>query len=283
MTEFPVADVIDAHVHLMPDRLMAAIRSALSDTAGWEFDHPTDLAGMHSVLSGAGVDRYVALPYAARPGGARELNEWVCETARESEAVIPFATVHAADDDVAGIVEEALAAGAAGLKFQLPVQGFGADDPRLRPAYELAAEADAPVVFHAGTAPMFRDSPHVGADRFQSFLDSFPDVRACAAHMGTYEVDRFIAIAREYDTVYLDTTFAMSAVAEEYMDFDPATIADETLVELSDSIMYGSDFPNIPYPYEHERAHLLARDLPADVQRDIFAGTARRFLGDAGQ
>jgi hypothetical protein len=43
--------------------------------------------------------------------------------------------------------------------------------------------------------------------------------------------------------------------------------------------MYGSDYPNIPYPYEREREHLLSRDLPTAVHRDLFAETAKRFLG----
>jgi predicted TIM-barrel fold metal-dependent hydrolase len=99
--------------------------------------------------------------------------------------------------------------------------------------------------------------------------------------MGTYEVDAFCDLARTHENVFLDTTFAMSAVAEEYMDFDPWSVSNETLVELSESVMYGSDYPNIPYPYEKERAHLLERVLPTSVQRDLFARTARRFLGDA--
>jgi predicted TIM-barrel fold metal-dependent hydrolase len=277
--EFPVDGVVDAHVHLMPDRLMRAIRDALGEAAGWTFDHPTDLDAMTGVLRGAGVERFVALPYAHRPGVAEDLNEWVCETAATAEHAIPFATVHAADDDVGGIVERAVAAGARGLKFQLPVQGFPADDPRLDPAYEVAADHDLPVVLHAGTAPMFRDDPNVGVDRFESFLASYPELRACAAHMGAYEVDAFCDLARTHENVFLDTTFAMSAVAEEYMNFDPESIDDETLVELSESVMYGSDYPNIPYRYEAERRHLLARDLPVEVQRDLFSRTARRFLG----
>lgn len=277
---FPVDGVIDAHVHLMPDRLMSAIREALTEAAGWTFDHPTDRESIETRLAGAGVDRYVALPYAHRPGVAADLNAWVCERAGESEAAIPFATVHAGDDDVGGIVERAFERGARGLKFQLPVQGFAADDPRLDPAYEAAASHDAPVLVHAGTAPMFEDDPNVGVERFRSFLDSFPELRVCAAHMGTYQTAAFLELARDHESVFLDTTFAMSAVATEYMDFDPSSIPAETLVELSESIMYGSDYPNIPYPYEAERAHLLGRDLPVEVLRDIFSRTARRFLGE---
>jgi predicted TIM-barrel fold metal-dependent hydrolase len=279
MTDFPVDGVVDAHVHLMPDRLMEAIRDALHDAAAWEFDHPTSLDGMTDDLTAAGVERFIALPYVARPGAAAGLNEWVCETAARSDLAVPFATVHAGDDDVGGIVADAFDAGARGLKFQLPVQGFAADDPRLDPAYEVVADRDKPVMLHAGTAPMFGDSPHVGVEHFQSFLDSYPDIRVCAAHMGAYDVAEFLGLAREYDSVFLDTTFAMSSVAETYMGFDPATINDDTLIDLSESIMYGSDYPNIPYPYEREREHLLSRDLPTAVHRDLFAETAKRFLG----
>jgi len=280
INNFPVSGVINAHTHLMPERLMTAIRGSLSDAAGWSFDHPTDLDSMTAALERAGVERCLALPYAHRPGVAAELNEWICETTADSETAVPFATVHAADEDVGEIVESAFEHGARGLKFQLPVQGFSADDPRLDPAYEVTTEWDCPVLFHAGTAPMFRDSPAVGIERFRSFVDSYPEIRACGAHMGTYEHEAFMDLARDRENVFLDTTFAMSAVAETYMDFDPSVITDAELTALSDRIMYGSDYPNIPYPYDRERAHLLERDLSTETQRDIFFRTARRFLGE---
>lgn len=97
--------------------------------------------------------------------------------------------------------------------------------------------------------------------------------------MGTYEVEAFLELARDHETVYLDTTFAMSTSAPETMGFDPSSIPDETVVELSESIMYGSDFPNIPYPYRNERAGLLARDLPRETMRDVFYRTAIDYLG----
>jgi hypothetical protein len=258
---------------------MTAIRDSLSAEAGWSFDHPTALDAMTETLEAAGVERFLALPYAHRADVADELNEWICAQTADSDAAIPFATVHANDDDVGQVVEEAFTRGARGLKFQLPVQGFAADDPRLDPAYEAAATWDYPIIVHAGTAPMFRDNPNVGIEHFRSFVESYPEIRACAAHMGTYEHEAFIDLARDHENVFLDTTFAMSAVAESSMDFDPSVIADDTLEELSEQIMYGSDYPNIPYPYEKERAHLLSRDLSTETQRDIFSRTAQRFLG----
>ena len=270
---------IDAHVHLMPEELLAAIREALAAQGDWTFDHPARQAGIESVLREAGVGRYLALPYAHRAGMARELNEWVLDAASGSGMAIPFATVHA-EDDVERVVRTAFEAGARGLKFQCPVQQCGPDDPRLDPAFELAGDYDRPIVFHAGTAPMFEDSSHVGSEAFETFLESYPDVRACGAHMGTYEVEAFRELAREHENAFLDTTMALSPRSPQYMDFNPATIADDALEALSESIMYGSDFPNLPYSYAEERVGILERELSMETYRDLFAETAARFLGE---
>ena len=275
----PGAPVTDVHVHLMPDRLMAAIREALTGAAGWSFPHPTDRAGVEAALSAAGVERYVALPYTASPGTAADLNDWVLNRAAESAMAVPFATVHP-EDDVAGVVGDAFAAGARGLKFQCPVQEVAPDDPRLAPAFELAAEHDRPVLFHAGTAPMFEDSPYVGADRFENFLGSYPEVRAACAHMGTFDWERFVDVVATHDNAYLDTSFAMSTAAADHMAFDPGDVPDAVFEDHADRLMYGSDFPNVPHPYGAERAGLLARELPAETYRDLFARTAERFLGE---
>ncbi|MFC6796424.1 MULTISPECIES: amidohydrolase family protein [unclassified Haladaptatus] len=272
------APATDCHVHLMPDTLMAAIRDALHDAAAWEFDHPTDRESMEAELTEAGVSRYIALPYAHKPGIADDLNDWVLARCADSEMAVPFATVHG-DDEVDAVVRRAFENGARGLKFQCPVQGCGPADPRLDPAFELAAEYDRPIMFHAGTAPMFHDNPHVGYDQFAQFVENYPEVRACCAHMGTYEHEAFIECARENEQVFLDTTFAMSAGAQRFMDFDPATIPDSVIEDLAGSIMYGSDYPNIPYPYDDERALLLERDLSDEAFDQLFRGAAERFLG----
>jgi hypothetical protein len=274
----PFAPAVDAHVHLMPDRLMRAIRDALNEEAGWTFPHDADPDAVEATLRAAGVTRYVALPYAHRAGVARDLNRWQVGTAADREMCIPFATVHP-EDDVGAVVREAFEAGARGLKFQCPVQEVAPDDERLAPAYELAVEYDRPVLFHAGTAPMFEDSPHVGFDRFESFVASFPDVRACAAHMGTFEHEAFVDLARDEPNVFLDTCFAMSTAVGDYVDFHPDRVDDAVFEDLAGQVLYGSDYPNFPHELVDERANLLARDLSTDAFDALFRGAARRFLG----
>ena len=278
-TETAFRPAIDAHTHLFPERLTAAIRRSLSDETNWEFSHPVTRSAIESVLRSAGVAASVALPYAHEAGLARELNAWLCDQADSSDLLIPFATVHPDDEDVAAVVRDAFEAGARGLKIHCPVQECRPADSRLEPALEVVAAYDRPITYHGGTAPMFEDNPYVGFDAFAELVGSYPELRVCCAHMGTYEVEAFLELARDHASVYLDTTFAMSTSAPETMGFDPSSIADETVVELSESIMYGSDFPNIPYPYRNERAGLLARDLPRETMRDVFYRTAIDYLG----
>ncbi|QSW97638.1 amidohydrolase family protein [Haloterrigena alkaliphila] len=270
---------IDVHTHLFPERLAAAIQRSLSNEAGWDFSTPTTPSEIEDVLRAAGITTYVALPYAHKPGVASEMNEWLINQTGSLNRLIPFATVHPDDEDVAPLVREAFEKGARGLKIHCPVQECRPADSRLEPALELAVEYDRPITYHGGTAPMFEDSPYVGVDLFIDLVNSYPELKVCCAHMGAYEVEEFLDLARDNANVYLDTTMAMSASAEETMGFDPSMIADETLVELSESIMYGTDFPNIPYPYRDERAELLARDLPRTAVRDIFYRTAAAYLG----
>ena len=277
-TGIPIDGAIDAHVHLMPDRLMAAIRKALHDAAGWEFDHPTDTEAIEANLRSHGVERYIALPYAHKPGIAADLNDWVLTEAADSEMCVPFATVHPADE-VQAVVEAAFEGGARGLKFQCPVQDASPDDPRLDPAYELCAAYDRPVLQHAGTAPMFADSPHVGVDRFRSFRERFPEVRACCAHLGTFEHEAFVETARSDENVFLDTSFAMATVVDDYVDFDPATVDDAVFEDLAGRVLYGSDYPNMAHPYACEYEGLVRRDLAPQTVEALFRDAAERFLG----
>jgi hypothetical protein len=98
----------DCHVHLIPEPLMTAIRDALHDAAEWTFSHPIDCEGIEAALRAHGVERYLALPYAHRPGIVHGLNDWVLDSAEDSAMAVPFATVHG--DDVGTVVHEAFVA-----------------------------------------------------------------------------------------------------------------------------------------------------------------------------
>jgi uncharacterized protein len=268
---------VDAHTHLHPPRLFAAIRRWFDEHTHWNLRGPSEPADVAAALRAAGVERFVFFSYAHRPGMARELNRWLGDAAAELPDGIPLGTVHAADDDPGAVVEEACGRlGLAGLKLHIQVQRFYPDDPRLDPVYEQLVALDRVLVIHVGTGP--HTNAFTGLARFAGVLARFPSLRAGICHMGAFETRLALALLERFPHLYLDTTMAMTPVTIPFTGIDPAVVLNEDLLRHRDRIVFGSDFPNLPYPYEEERRGLWARDLPLDVYRRIFYENARRLF-----
>ena len=266
---------IDVHVHLHPERLAQAISEVFA-REGWSPLHAWDPEQVADTLAAHGVERFCFFSYAHKPGIARSLNAWIAETARRLPAGIPVGTVHAGDSDVLAIADEAIDQGIAGFKFHLSVQRFRADDARLMPFYERVAERDRFLVVHAGTMP-YRD-PFTGLAGFREVMARFPSLRVIVAHLGGFETEGFLAMSEAYPNLYLDTTMALTPLADRYLGGDADAIPTELLLRHQDRILLGSDFPLIPYPYEEERSFVVRRALPAPVARKILHDNAVKFL-----
>ena len=97
--------------------------------------------------------------------------------------------------------------------------------------------------------------------------------------MGAPETAYCVELLARYSHLYLDTTMAMSAVGLRKLGYAPDPAAEKLLIQWQDRILFGSDFPNLPYDYEEERRWAWERDLPLEVCRKIFNANVRRFLG----
>ena len=53
------------------------------------------------------------------------------------------------------------------------------------------------------------------------------------------------------------------------------------LLPVADRILFGSDFPNLPYPWARERVWLEALGLPEPALEGILRGNALRLAGRA--
>ena len=270
----------DAHVHLHPPRLAAAIAQWFA-RENWHSAHPFEPEAVVETLGGRGVERFCFFTYAHKPGMARVLNEWVAQTAARHAQAVALGTLHADDPDLVAAAHDAVdGLGLRGFKFHLSVQRFHVDDPRLFPIYERGEAEGLCFTLHVGTMP-YRD-PYTGVERFARLMERFPRLRVCVAHMGAFDSDRFLALTERYPHLYLDTTMVMTPLATPYVGADPAAVTDEAILRYQDRIMFGSDFPLIPYDYEEERRWATERALPLDVQHKIFFDNAAGFFGDGG-
>lgn len=267
--------VVDLHMHLFPPRMFEAVWDYF-ETRDWAVhrEHVDDVA---RTLVSHGVTLACALSYPHKRGVARPLNEFMEAVGRDAPLFRPFGSVHVDDDGLRADVDHVIASPHLhGFKFQPLVQGFDVNDPRLDYLYARCVETGTPLVMHLGTAPVA--NPFVGFAHFAALMRRFPELRVCVAHMGAFEVDEFLAALDDYPQVYLDTT--MINVRTHL--FDTAWRGDaERLRRHADRICFGSDWPNVPYPYQEALDSLERFPLPPDALAGVRGENALRFLGEA--
>ena len=91
------------------------------------------------------------------------------------------------------------------------------------------------------------------------------------------EYGAFLDLADDFPRVHLDTTMAFTRFTESTMPF-PADRRDD-LVRLGDRVLFGTDFPNIPYPYLEAVDAVLGMGLGVEWERKVLHDNAARLFG----
>jgi predicted TIM-barrel fold metal-dependent hydrolase len=269
--------IIDCHVHLFPDRLADAVR-AWFDANAWSINYRETAAANIERLRSGGIDRAVALPYVHKPGIAEALNSFTLELARQSPLVVPCCTVFPGEEGAERIVDEALGTqGFAGIKIHCHVMRVGADDPRLDQVWRASARYRKPVMIHAGPEPAasgygFDVRPYSGFERVRRALERHPDAIAIVPHLGFDQFAQFEALLDEFPNLYLDTTMAIAG-------YFPAGPDLEILRRRPGRILYGTDFPNLPYDWSRELGVIRGLKLSAETEAALLGNTAARLFG----
>lgn len=268
--------IVDAHVHLLPDRLAAAIRRFFDErmTPGLvsrALAYPPGHIDARQALVAAGVARCWSLPYAHKPGVARELNRWMADTFTDDPIVVPGATVHPGDA-VENVVREA--GGPLGLevfKLHCSVGRFDADDSRLEPLWRFVSSTARPVVVHAGHA----ENGTTTADEIAPIARvarRWPEALIVVAHCGAPAVEATLALLRETRSPCADLTPIGRTLA-------PVTRA--AIAGLESRLLFGSDAPNTGVTIEQGVAFVRGLGLDAGAAGALLGGNAERLLSRA--
>ncbi len=264
--------IVDLHVHLFPRRMFIAIWDYF-ESRSWPV-HREHVDQIAKTLAAHGVSRAVGLSYPHKPKMARQLNRFMAQTGEQLPLFHPFASVFPDDEDFADTVEEVFSSsGLYGFKFHPLVQKFDLNDSRLDGLYELCLHQDFPLLVHAGTAP--ESNPYVGFTHFKRLMQRFPELRICVAHMGGFEFDAFLSALDDFPKMYLDTTMINTRTDL----FDTTWRGNARHLERhADRLCYGSDWPNVPYPYQEALDSVARFPLPEEKTQAILGKNALRFL-----
>ena len=270
-----IPGVFDVHTHFLPEpvlRKVWAYFDAAQQNYGvpWPISYRGDDDARLAQLRAMGVRRFTALVYAHKPGMAAWLNQWALDFVAGVPECVPTATFYP-EPEAADYVAEALARGARLFKIHLQVGDFDPRDRRLDPVWDLLSEASAPVLVHCGSAPLA--GRFTGAGPIGDVLARFPELRVIVAHLGAGEFAEFVSMAGE--RVWLDTTMALTDFMQSLRPFPPELLPRLRDLSAQGRVLFGSDFPNIPYPYAHQVEVL--RDAGLDMRQVMWDGPLALF------
>ncbi|MFD6873235.1 MULTISPECIES: amidohydrolase family protein [unclassified Streptomyces] len=270
--------LVDVHTHFMPERVLDKVWEYF-DAAGpltgveWPITYRHEEEQRIALLREFGVRAFTAMLYPHKPGMAAWLNAWAVGFAARTPDCLHTATFFP-EEGVAAYVRQALDAGARVFKAHLQVGGYDPNDDRLEPVWGLLAEAGTPIVIHCGSGPV--PGKHTGPEPIARLLARHPRLPLVVAHMGMPEYADFLDLADRYPEVRLDTTMAFTDFSEQFSGFPPGDLG--RLADLGDRILLGTDFPNIPYPYEHQLEALERLGLGDDWLRAVCHDNGARLF-----
>jgi predicted TIM-barrel fold metal-dependent hydrolase len=168
--------------------------------------------------------------------------------------------------------------GMLGFHFH-PIMGhFSVDDRKLYPLWETINRLRVPVMIDVGTTGMGAGLPgglgavirHAHPSAVDQLAADFPDLSIVAAHPGWPWTEEMIAVALHKGNV----SWELSGWAPNYF---PDVLKRDIRGRLQDKVMFGSDYPSIPY----ERLFREWKELGYSdaLMEKIFHGNAGRILG----
>jgi hypothetical protein len=205
------------------------------------------------------------------------LNQHMVESCRDFPGkVTGMAAVFPGEENAEGILKEAFGQGLMGVKLHAHVQCFDMNAKEMDVIYDVCESEQKPMVMHVGREPKsvaYRCDPYeiCSAEKLEHVIKNFPRLRICVPHLGFDEIGAYRNLTEKYDTLWLDTTMMLA-------DYFPIREPVNLNTYRSDRVMYGSDFPNIPYAWDRELKWLRNSGLPQEKLEWILGKSAADFF-----
>ena len=259
--------IIDAHCHIWPDHIAAAVLAGRP--AGLDARHDGTVDGLRRTMDAAGIDRAVCLGVAHAARTVPRTNEFIGSLDRAR--FVPFGTVHPdlpAADNLRSLQDN----GITGVKLHPLFQDLSLADPRVISLLAVLADAGIIVITHVGAGgdPGANDRGSPAALR--ALLDAVPGLRLIACHFGGYhrldEAEDLVVGSRAVlETSWPPTTGGL----------DQARVRDIIARHGADRVVYGSDWPMTDPAAEI--AAVRALGLPDREEAAILGGNLAALLG----
>ena len=275
--------IVDAHVHVLPDRIRADLTGVAAADAWFGACNARPGAavesadGLVAAMDDTNVDVAVCFTWPfADPALCAEANDWLAaEVRRHQGRLIGFGTVNPADP---GAADEALRCARLGLRgigeLNADAQGWAlADDTAVAPVARACVDAGLPWTLHC-SEPVGHLYPGKGTatpERVVGLAERHPDLRLVCAHLGGGLP--FYAHMPEVRALCRRLWFDTAAVPFLY---DPTVYASVVALIGADRLLLGSDHPLLRIPTYLDA--LAGTGLRVDELEAVCGGNAAALL-----
>lgn len=211
------------------------------------------------------IDVSVVLPIEYADG--RDRSAQVIAACRQTNALIPFCSVHPNDARWREKLDTYLRSGAQGLKLHPNFQRIRMNSAEVGDICEAFAPHRLPLIIHSGvTGRERRTRRYADVTEFSPILRRFPDMPVVLAHAGIAQYEAAIELARRHEQVYLE------------ISGQPAQHIRQALDALgAGRLLFGSD-----WPFWNQRHALQAvrdaADGDAAIEQAMLGVNAARLL-----
>ena len=268
--------VCDGHVHLFPDLYFEAIWLWF-DRFGWPVRYKLFSENLLEFLFSHGVEHIIGLSYAHKPGLASDLNNYMAALQKKHKNLTGLATLFPGEEGVEDIFKEASDLGLKGIKLHCHVQGFEVCGSPMIKIYEECCRYNWPIIMHIGREPKseaYKCDPYelCRVENTEWVLKRFRNLKVCIPHLGSDEYVPYLKLAKTYDNLWLDTTMMLA-------DYFPGQKIPEISEYRPDRLIYGSDFPNLPYAWDRELKKISTLPLSEQALERLLVINCKEFYG----
>ena len=224
--------IIDAHVHIFPDKIAETASKGISDFYDITVQYDGKLSTLLEIGDHAGVDKFVVQSPATVPQQVESINNFIYQSVQEHpDRLIGFMTLHPDYEDIDAEVTRAIAMGLKGVKLHPDFQKFNIDDPKAFCIYE-SIQGRLPLLVHMGDFRYEYSKP----SRMAKVMELFPKLDVIGAHFGGWSEWSNAAEVFQGKRLWVDTSSTM-------YELPPEKIRELISLYGVDKVLFGTDYP----------------------------------------
>ena len=262
-----MSKIIDFHAHAFPDHVAVKAIPALEKKGNVQAFHDGRVSSLVESMDRAGIEKSVICSIATKPSQFEAIIEW--SKAIRSERVIPFPSVHPADQQALEKISKIKEEGFLGVKMHPYYQEFSVDEERLLPLYEKMAEVNLILVMHTGFDIGFPRDRIADPARIVRVVEMFPSLQFVTTHLGAWDQGDEV---REYiigKPIFMECSYSLNFMSS-------GQARDLLCNHPQDYIFFGTDSPWADQTSCIDQVKSLG--LEKELERKIFFENANKIL-----